>query len=1066
MPGLFMLRMRRGVAVGSFMVLVATCALLLVGRSGSRAIRDDLEAASRALGPRRSIMARLSDLPYQVPPGPVATVGHAGGAVAPEVILRLRHAARSTHPSDLRAGGAFALLTGETETAAALLSEAVAIRPGDAASRTDLAAAYMTMADGEPEERRTEVLARAVDAATVATSLDPGLSAGWFNLALALERIGLRDRARIAWQRFVDIEMDPGWRHEGEDRARVLAGNEPLRDWDRARQRLAGAGTPADVADIHRMVDAFRQPTREYVEDELLPAWARAYLAGDHASETSRLEQLHRVVDALTHSTRDSLLASVIDAIQHGGGTARDAIARGCVAYAAGRLEYEANHYEAAGVQFGEGRAAFLQAGSAFGEITEYQLGIVEFQLRQLDAARSRLEAVTSVASQRGHTSVRARALLVHGLASMQSGDVEQALADYESALRQFEQLGEHENVVNAANTAADTLRVIGQHSVGWAYLGTALRGLDTLRSARRRYVALLNASLYAADDELQAAALQFQDASLAAARERGVANTLVEGYTRRANLYIHTGRLTSAREDLDAADALLGSIDSDASRRYQTAWLQAVRGEYLLRTRPAEAFDVFDAAIAYFEHGEPAEVPGLYLRLGRTALAMGDDSRAESALRTGIDWFERRWRTLVGTAHRVSYLDEGWSLFEEMIHLYGVRRRQPDQAFTFAESARARDLEQNPPATEAAPTPDDLRALLPHDGVIVYYALLQQQLLTWTITPAQVRFAIAEQDESHLVEQVGAYRRLLEAQRPAAEVARLATALYDAILRPALRDVASDSTVVIVPDGILHALPFATLRDSRTGEYAIQQHAIGVAPSAKALVRSSQHLGSVARLGPSVLAVGNSRPPASETLPALPNTSEELSQVAQLYPQATILSDVGATPEAFAGAAPTAAVIHFAGHARVNLRFPDLSQLILAPSPTNPRGVLDAQQLRAWQLPRTDLVVLAACETAYGSVYRGEGIISLARPFLNAGVASVVGSLWDVDDRATRLLLTDFHRRYLVSRDPILALRDAQRAAITSSDPRMREPDAWGGFTAVSGIRPATPDHSTAHRY
>ena len=36
------------------------------------------------------------------------------------------------------------------------------------------------------------------------------------------------------------------------------------------------------------------------------------------------------------------------------------------------------------------------------------------------------------------------------------------------------------------------------------------------------------------------------------------------------------------------------------------------------------------------------------------------------------------------------------------------------------------------------------------------------------------------------------------------------------------------------------------------------------------------------------------------------------------------------------------------------------------------------------------ELVVLAACETAVGSVFRGEGPISLARPFLSAGASTV----------------------------------------------------------------------------
>ena len=54
---------------------------------------------------------------------------------------------------------------------------------------------------------------------------------------------------------------------------------------------------------------------------------------------------------------------------------------------------------------------------------------------------------------------------------------------------QEFERIGEHENAGNVANSAADTLRLIGQHQPGWQLLGKALGALPQLRSVRRRYV-------------------------------------------------------------------------------------------------------------------------------------------------------------------------------------------------------------------------------------------------------------------------------------------------------------------------------------------------------------------------------------------------------------------------------------------------------------------------------------------------------------------------------------------------------------------------------------------------
>ena len=96
----------------------------------------------------------------------------------------------------------------------------------------------------------------------------------------------------------------------------------------------------------------------------------------------------------------------------------------------------------------------------------------------------------------------------------------------------------------------------------------------------------------------------------------------------------------------------------------------------------------------------------------------------------------------------------------------------------------------------------------------------------------------------------------------------------------------------------------------------------------------------------------------------------------------------VAATPDSFLTQAAGAAVVHFAGHAIVNDERPDLSCLVLSPKAGDSgSGLLFASRIssRAW--PTTRLVVLAACGTASGAAYRGEGVMSLARPFLGAGV-------------------------------------------------------------------------------
>jgi CHAT domain-containing protein len=103
--------------------------------------------------------------------------------------------------------------------------------------------------------------------------------------------------------------------------------------------------------------------------------------------------------------------------------------------------------------------------------------------------------------------------------------------------------------------------------------------------------------------------------------------------------------------------------------------------------------------------------------------------------------------------------------------------------------------------------------------------------------------------------------------------------------------------------------------------------------------------------------------------------------------------------------------------------------------------------------LPEACLVILSACQTGIERQYNGEGAISVARPFLIAGVPLVVASLWPVDSDSTRNLMISFHKyRTQCGLSTIEALRQAQLDMINGSDARYREPYYWAAFVAIGG--------------
>jgi len=145
--------------------------------------------------------------------------------------------------------------------------------------------------------------------------------------------------------------------------------------------------------------------------------------------------------------------------------------------------------------------------------------------------------------------------------------------------------------------------------------------------------------------------------------------------------------------------------------------------------------------------------------------------------------------------------------------------------------------------------------------------------------------------------------------------------------------------------------------------------------------------------------------------------------------------------------------------------------------------GILTAREIAHMDLNGTDLVILSACETGLGDV-TGEGVFGLQRGFKKAGVNTLVMSLWKVDDKATKMMMTQFYGNLMKGQTKRAAFLNAQKylkdyviqekqeARITSDmSPGEREylqnqqgkieithpyasPQFWAAFIMLDGIK------------
>ncbi len=108
--------------------------------------------------------------------------------------------------------------------------------------------------------------------------------------------------------------------------------------------------------------------------------------------------------------------------------------------------------------------------------------------------------------------------------------------------------------------------------------------------------------------------------------------------------------------------------------------------------------------------------------------------------------------------------------------------------------------------------------------------------------------------------------------------------------------------------------------------------------------------------------------------------------------------------------------------------------------------GILTAREISHLNLQGTDLVVMSACQTGLGEV-TGEGVFGLQRAFKKAGVQTLLMSLWEVDDEATQLMMSEFYH--------ILAQGKTKRQALESAQAKVRSHTFVRNGKEVSGNDP-----------
>jgi CHAT domain-containing protein/tetratricopeptide (TPR) repeat protein len=658
---------------------------------------------------------------------------------------------------------------------------------------------------------------------------------------------------------------------------------------------------------------------------------------------------------------------------------------------------------------------------------TWINLGHIAAKERRAADAVSSFDRALALGRQAG---TRALALTGRGQVRARTGPLAPALADFRQALAL---LGENDI----------QLRAVALAEMGNAYLEAGAEPL-----ALARFASALALARRAGDRATEAVILS----------GRGLA---------------HLRRREHAAAEADGRKAL-ALFAAQGSRRGQAAalvnlgWTAASQG----RTK---------AALAAFGRALPR-----LCRLGQRAARA-----AKAALHLGRAWAERahprpaRAEAEAGAALAAGLPGDPADFYDLLVdlrmaeHRAAPRAGHDAQALSLHERSRGRALVETLAGPGAEPLSLGGIERLVADGrtLLLEYRLGEERSFLWAVSAEGLEsFELpARRRIEPLVRQLFALLAGGDRRSRRGAARRSAAALGRLLLGPVAGRL-GDRPLLLVPDGVLFYVPWAALPDPGTvgpgpGEdgwpapLALHHEMTEIASvSALAALRRARRgegppPGGLALLTAPATDSGDPDPSlpaerAGGTFPLLPGSAAEGERIARIADRSSPGSVLRASgfdasrERVLSGELGGYRFLHLSAHGRVDPVHPEGSALVLALR--DPRGRLRNGYLRAGDLAGlrfpADLVTLAGCETALGKELPGEGLAGLSRAFLAAGAARVLGSLWQVDDSSTAVLMERLYRGLFEGGlRPAAALRAAQVSMWREA--RFRSPYHWAGF-------------------
>lgn len=984
---------------------------------------------------------------------------------------------KTSSPESIHGLAVIDISKGNYDSAIKRLEKAVNLSPKNPKLLNELACSYLARAY---DEDQPQDLIYALASITDAIEADPSnsLIEVRFNYAIMLEKLFLKTLARQAWQDYLKLDSKSQWAEEA--RAHIAILNEPtFADiWKKERENLEKAiaqeGENSQTA--KQIARKYASPARVYVIEELLGNWGKAYLSSNKQLAAKQLSVARFIGNFLVDFHKDNLIHDMVATIDKYSSENKSEqlteLANAHINCKEGISLIDRSEASNAFTALDKALSSFTSLGDKASEcLALLHLCRCYRGLSNFDLALKTSEQILNTAQANHYPYLVGRGWIQKANVYINLVDPKSSLEACSKAQLSLELISDDEDLVIVHVLFSLNFERLNNLEESFKHNYEAIKcfnssqkppNLAALLASFSNYTSLLNkpfvSTLFSTELIDLTHAQNDKTAEAAAIYLRSIA-------------YHKKNNNLKAFEDLNHAKKLLDDISDKSFRERLAQEITLREGDLYLDQSPQKSIESYTKVADYFNNASDSYYKThIYISRSRAYLAIGSTKEAETDLKEAIQEFEKERNNILEEANKISFFEDTVLAYEQMIELQLKSHNNIEEAFNYTERAKARVLldtiaklkkvsissQKNfLDESESAPlTIKQIQKYLPENITIVEYKVLSDKIFIWIVQQKSINFAQVPINNK-LDMLVKEYLNDISYNKPKEQLAQSSKPIYEYLIKPVKPFIDKEKTIVIIPDKGLNLVPFAALISPETGNYLIQEQALSLAPSATIFIHCLQKDLSLSNKDrEQVLAIGNPTFNYKDFpgLHSLPSALHEAKQVALTYNNSLLFTEEKATKKVFLENAVNYDVIHFAGHALVNEMSNPFSLLVFAPDAkqnTTDTGALYAYEIYGYKFTKTRLVVLAACRTANGKEFQGEGVTSMARPFLASGVPSVIASLWNADDDASEKLFTTFHKERVKGKSSTEALRIAQIELI-NSDFRFQLPKAWAPFILI----------------